>query len=178
MSNQSLAIAANHVVNQYSAAGKTLSQAYRTTAERVLGKAKSRFVTALEARSLPLVNDQIKSKLVSAQQVLAGYMLKGVQTAYDRADQAIDAIAARATSGIQSVDNTVARIESSIKLANFDAVRTLNAPIASLATKIADKVAEGAKAVEARVGVVAEEAAEAEVAVAAKPARRAARKAA
>jgi hypothetical protein len=177
MSNQSLATAANHVVYQYSAAGKTLNQAYRTTVERVLDTAKTRFVSALEARSIPLVNTQVKTQLVNAQSLLAGFMLKGTQDTCNRAEQAIDMIAARATSGIASVESAVARAEASFKFAKFDAVRTLNAPIAALATQIADKVAEGAKAVEARVGVVAEEAAEAEVAVAAKPARRAARKA-
>ena len=51
MSNQSLADTANHVVAQYSAAGKTLNQAYRATVERVLGDAKTRFASVLEARS-------------------------------------------------------------------------------------------------------------------------------
>ncbi|MEJ8847526.1 hypothetical protein [Variovorax rhizosphaerae] len=175
MSNQSLATVATHIVDQYSAAGKTLNQAYRATVERVLDSAKSRFVTALEARSLPLVNDQIKSELVNAQDVLAGFMLKGVQTAYDRADQAIDTIATRANSGIQSIDSTVARVESAFQIANLDAVRALYAPVATLASQVADKVAEGAKSLEARIGTVVEESTE--VAVVAKPARRAARKA-
>ncbi|MEJ8845155.1 hypothetical protein [Variovorax rhizosphaerae] len=175
MSNQSLATAATHVVAQYSAAGKTLNQAYRATVERLLGDAKTRFESVLDARSLPLVNDQIKSQLVNAQEVLSGYMLKGVQTVYGQADQAIDMIAKGANSGIETVASTVARVESSFEFINLDPVRAMNAPIASLATQIADKVVEGAKAVEARLGVVAEEMTE--VAVVAKPARRAARKA-
>ena len=175
MSNQSLATVATHVVDQYSAAGKTLNQAYRATVERVLGNAKSRLITALEARSLPLVNDQVKSDLVNAQDVLSGFMLKGVQTAYDRADQAIDAIATRANSGIQSVDSTIARVESAFKIGNLDAVRALCAPAATLASQVADKIAEGAKALEARIGSVVEQGTE--VAVVAKPARRAVRKA-
>ncbi|MEJ8857031.1 hypothetical protein WKW79_20815 [Variovorax robiniae] len=175
MSNASLATAATHVVAQYSAAGKTLNKAYSATIERLLGDAKTRFVSALEARSLPLVNDQVKSQLVNAQEVLSGFMLKGVQTAYGQADQAIDLIAKRADSAIEKVAANVARVESSFEFVKLDAVRAINAPVASLATQIADKVAEGAKAVEARLGVVAEQVAE--VAVAAKPARRAARKA-
>ncbi|WP_218509998.1 hypothetical protein [Variovorax sp. dw_308] len=175
MSNQSLATAATHVVAQYSAAGKTLNHAYRATVERLLDSAKTRFVSALEARSIPMVNDQVKSQLLNAQDVLAGFMLKGVQTAYGQADQAIELIAKRANSGIEKVASTVARVESSFEIANLEVVRAVNAPIASVATQIADKVAEGAKALEARMGVVAEEV---EVAVAAKPARRAARKAA
>ncbi|MEJ8858011.1 hypothetical protein WKW79_25805 [Variovorax robiniae] len=175
MSNQSLATVATHVVDQYSAAGKTLNNAYRATVERVLGDAKGRFVKALEARSLPLINDQVKSELVNAQDVLAGFMLKGVQTAYDRADQAIETIATRTNSGIQSIDSTVARVESAFNIANLDAVRALVAPGATLASQIADKVAEGAKALEARIGAVVEQGTE--VAVVAKPARRVARKA-
>jgi len=176
MSNQSLATAATHVVAQYSAAGKTLNKAYSAAVERLMGNAKTRFASVLEARSIPMVNDQVKSQLVNAQEVLSGFMLKGVQTAYGQADQAIDLIAKRADSAIDKVATTVARVESSFDFVKLDAVRAVNAPVASLATQIADKVAEGAKAVEARLGVVAEQAAE--VAVAAKPARRAARKAA
>jgi len=176
MSNQSLATVATHVVDQYSVAGKTLNQAYRASVERVLDKAKAG-VSALEARSIPMISDEIKSKLVGAQQVLAGYMLKGAQTAYDRADQAIDAIATRTNSGIQSLDSTVIRIESSLKFGNLDAVRALCAPAASLASKIADKAVEGAKAVEARIGVVAEETPKVAAVAKPKPARRAARKA-
>jgi len=174
MSNQSLSTVATHVVAQYSAAGKTLNQAYRATAERLLGDAKTRLVSALDARAIPMVNDQVKSQIVDAQQVLAGYMLKGVQTATNQADQAIDTIAKRANSSIESAAATAARVQSSFKLEQFDAVLSLNAPIASLVSQVADKVAEGAKAVEARLASMTEEMAE--VAVIAKPARRAAAK--
>ncbi|MEJ8849496.1 hypothetical protein [Variovorax rhizosphaerae] len=169
MTNQSITTVANHVVAQYSAAGKTLNKAYRATAVRMLDDAKARLVSALDARSIPMIDDNIKSQLVNAQQVLAGYMLKGVQTAHDQANQAIDTIAKRANSSIESMSSTVARVESSFELGNLDAVRTLNAPIVSLVSQLADKMVEGAKAVEARLATVTEEMTE--VAVIAKPAR-------
>jgi hypothetical protein len=176
MSNQSLSTVAIHVVDQYSAAGKTLNQAYRAGVERLVDTAKTRFASALQARSIPMVNDQVKSDLINAQQVIAGFMLKGVRAAYARADQAIDTINTRANSGIEAVAKTVARVESAFELGNLDAVRTLNMPAATLASQLADKAVEGAKAVEARIAVAADEIAT-EVAVVAKPARRAARKA-
>jgi hypothetical protein len=174
MSNQSLSAVALHVVDQYGTAGKTLNQAYRAGVERLVDGAKSRFASALQARSIPLVNDQIKTDLIAAQQVLAGFMLKGVEAAYARADQAIDTISARATSGIQAAANTVARVEAAFEIKSLDTLRALNMPAATLVSQIADKAAEGAKAVEARIATVAEEIATTEVAVVAKPARRAA----
>ena len=131
MSSQTLSAVAIHVVDQYSSAGKHLTQAYRTGVERLVGGANARYASFLQNRSIPLVNEKVKSDLINAQQVLAGFLLKGVHAGSDRA---------------------------------------------TLAAQLADKIAQGAKAVETRIGSVSEEAAEANVVVA-KPARRAVRKA-
>jgi len=176
MSNSSLSNVAFHVVDQYGVVGKILAQAYRSGVERLVDTAKSRFASALQERSVPLVNDQIKSDLINAQQVLADFMLKRANAASDRAVQAIDAINARAANGIEAVAKTVSRFETAFEISNLEAVRTLNQPAATIVTQIADKIVEGAKAIEARVAAVAGTEV-AVVATPAKPARRAVRKA-
>jgi hypothetical protein len=176
MSNQTLSAVAIHVVDQYSNAGKHLNQAYRTGVERLVGGANARYASFLQERSIPLVNEQVKSDLINAQQVLAGFLLKGVHAGTDRTAQAIDSVSSRATSGIQAIANTAARVEAAFDVKALATVRTLNMPGATLAAQVADKIAEGAKAVEGRVATVSEEEIGAALVVA-KPARRAARKA-
>ena len=173
MSSQTLSAVAIHVVDQYGSAGKHLTQAYRTGVERLVGGANARYASFLQNRSIPLVNEQVKSDLINAQHLLAGFLLKGVHAGSDRAVQAIDTVTTRAASGIQAVASTATRVESAFDTTALDTVRTLNMPAATLAAQVAGKIVEGAKAVESRVGTVS---AEEEVTVVAKPARRVARK--
>ncbi|MEO5738286.1 MAG: hypothetical protein ABIQ82_12600 [Variovorax sp.] len=176
MSSQTLSAVAIHVVDQYSSAGKHLAKAYRTGVERLVGGANTRYASFLQNRSIPLVNEQVKSDLINAQQALAGFLLKGVHAGSDRAALAIDSVSTRATSGIQALASTATRVETAFDSTALDTVRTLNMPAATLAAQLADKIAQGARAVETRIGSVSEEAAEV-AEVAAKPARRAVRKA-
>lgn len=173
MSSQTLSAVAIHVVDQYGSAGKHLTQAYRTGVERLVGGANARYASFLQNRSIPLVNEQVKSDLINAQHLLARFLLKGVHAGSDRAAQAIDTMTTRATSGIQAIASTATRVESAFDTAALDTVRTLNMPAAALAAQVAEKIVQGAKAVESRVGPVNTE----EVTtVVAKPARRVARK--
>ncbi|RZI73987.1 MAG: hypothetical protein EOP80_11245 [Variovorax sp.] len=173
MSSQTLSAVAIHVVDQYSNAGKHLNQAYRTGVERLVGGANARYASFLQNRSIPLVNDQVKSDLINAQHLLAGFLLKGVHASAERAAQAIDTVSTRAASGIQAIASTATRVETAFDVTALDTVRTLNMPAATLAAQVAAKIVQGAKAVESRVGTVSNE----EVTtVVAKPARRAARK--
>lgn len=176
MSDQTLSAVARHVVDQYSSAGKHLNQAYRTGAERLVDGTSARYASFLQNRSIPLVNEQIKSDLIKAQQVLAGFLLKGVYAGSDRTAQAIDRASTRATSGIEAIASTAARIEAAFDLKALETVRALNMPAATLAAQVAEKIAQGAQAVESRVATVSEEEIGAALVVA-KPARRAARKA-
>lgn len=173
MSSQTLSAVAIHVVDQYSNAGKHLNQAWRTGVERLVGGANARYASFLQNRSIPLVNDQVKSDLINAQHLLAGFLLKGVHAGTDRAEQAIDTVTTRATSGIQALASTATRVETAFDTTALDTVRTLNMPAATLAAQVAEKIVQGAKAVESRVGTVS---AEEVTTVVAKPARRAARK--
>lgn len=173
MSSQTLSAVAIHVVDQYSNAGKHLNLAYRTGVERLIGGANARYASFLQNRSIPLVNDQVKSDLIDAQHLLAGFLLKGVHSGAARASQAIDTLSTRATSGIQALASTATRVETAFDTTALDTVRTLNMPAATLAAQVAEKIVQGAKAVESRVGTVS---AEEVTTVVAKPARRAARK--
>ncbi|RYF65623.1 MAG: hypothetical protein EOO22_22365 [Comamonadaceae bacterium] len=175
MTSQTLSAVALHVVDQYGSAGKHLNQAYRTGVERLVGGANARYATFLQNRSIPLVNEQVKADLINAQQLLAGFLLKGVHAGSDRAAQAIDTLNTRAASGIQMLASTATRVETAFDSSALDTVRTLNMPAASLAVQVADKIVQGAKAVESRVGTVSEEQEEVTTVVA-KPARRVARK--
>ncbi len=175
MSNTSLSTVAIHVVDQYGSTGKHLAQAWRNGVERLVGGANARYADFLDKRSLPLVNEQVKSDLINAQQLLAGFVLKGVRAGSERATLAIDAANARATSGIQALANTASRVETAFDTQALDTVRTLNMPAATLAAQLADKIAQGAKAVESRIAAIGDDAEES-AAVVAKPVRRAARK--
>ena len=173
MSSQTLSAVAIHVVDQYSNAGKHLNQAYRTGVERLVGGANARYASFLQNRSIPLVNEQVKSDLINAQHMLAGFLLRGVHAGSDRTAQAIDTVSTRATSGIQALASTATRVESAFDTTALDTVRTLNMPAATLAAQLAEKIVQGAKAVESRVGTASDE----EITtVVAKPARRVTRK--
>lgn len=152
MSSQTLSAVAVHVVDQYSTAGKHLTAAYRTGVERLVGGVHARYAGFLQNRSIPLVNDRVKADLLNAQQALSALLLKGVHAGTDRAAVAIDAASTRATGGIQALSTTATRVEAAFDTAALGTVRTLNMPAATLAAQIAEKIAQGAKAVEARVG--------------------------
>lgn len=131
MSTQNLSSVAVHVIGQYNEAGKTLVSAYRTGAHRVLGGVASRFGRVQKA------TDFLASRL-------------DIDTS--RIVNAMDRVAAASTNGIEAVAGRAAQIESPVATSVMNTVTTLNLPIATLSARIADKVAEGAKAIEARVG--------------------------
>ncbi len=153
MSMQTLSSVAIDVVGQYNAAGTHLAQAYRAGVSRVIEQVGSRYSAFVHSRSLPFVSEGVKANLIDAQQTLAGLVVKGVNAGSDRTVQAIDSVAARATSGISAIANTTARIETAFNVSpsTVETVRKLNMPAAHIALQVAEKIAEGAKAVEARV---------------------------
>ena len=177
MSAATLNNVALNVIGQYHVAGKHLAHAYRNGVERLIDATNTRYANFVENRSVPLVNNEIKSNLIQAQQLLASFMVKGVQTSAERAVQAMDAIALRAGNGVHAVSGAAAKVETAFDVSSETVakLRTLNLPAAHIALNLAQKVAQGAKAVQARVSVDAE--GEQAPAVNAKPARRAARKA-
>lgn len=136
MSTQNLSSVAIHVVGQYNETGKTLVSAYRTGAHRVLGGVASRF-----------------SRVQKATDFLANRL--DIDTS--RVVNAMDRVAAVSTNGIEAVASRAARIESPVATSVLNTVTALNLPIATLSAKIADKVVEGAKAIEVRVSGTGEE---------------------
>ncbi len=155
MSTQNLSSVALHVVGQYNEAGKTLVSAYRTGAHRVLGGVASRF---------------------SRVQKATDFLANRLDLDTSRVVNVMDRIAAASTNGIEAVAGRAAQIESPVATALMNTVTALNLPIATVSARIADKVAEGARAIEVRVSGSAEAKVVRAVKTRAKPVRRAVRK--
>lgn len=178
MSTQTITSVALHVVGQYNAANKHLVQAYRAGARRAIasvGGAASGVESLFGARPLPLVNDDLKADIARAHQTVTGFLVNRLERDTDRLVGAMDSVAERAASGIRTLADAAARAETAFNLKASEPLRALNMPVAQIASQIADKVVEGAKQIEVRVAGNAAE--EGVATVAAKPARRALRKA-
>ena len=158
MSTQELSSIALHVVGQYNLAGKALVNAYRTSAHRLLSGTADRF---------------------SGAQKVTDFLATRLDADTERAVSVMDRLATASTNGLETL---AARAEQDV-LPGAATVRelltALQLPAANVSAQIADKLLEGAQALEARAGKPAD-AAVTEVAEAApaKPARRAVRKAA
>jgi hypothetical protein len=151
MSTQTFTSVALNVVGQYNQAGKQLVHAYRAGSDRVVRNVNERFAAALDARSLPLVTDVVKSSLIDAQQLLAGFVSSGVAKGTDRADAGIDSVARGVMSGIEGLAGAGARLESAFNVQALDTVGTLTLPLAQVSLEIANRVAQGSKVVSERV---------------------------
>ncbi len=165
MSTQTFSSVAVHVVGQYNEAGKTLVSAYRTGAHRLLGGAASR----------------LSARFASAQKV-TGFLANRLDIDTSRVVALMDRVAAASTNGIESVADRAAQIESPVATSMLKTLNAINLPIANVSAQIADKIVEGAKQIEVRVSGVdlpkAVRTVKAKVRAAAKPVRRAVRKAA
>jgi hypothetical protein len=171
MSTQNFSSIAIHVVGQYSDAGKTLVSAYRTGAHRLLNGATSRYSQFLGARELPLVSESVKAKLIGAQEKINGFLANRLDIDTSRIVAVLDRVASGATSGIESVANAAARVESPLGTSVLNTLNSIHLPIANVSMQIADKVAAGAKQIEGRVAGSASAAGVAKT-VKAKPAAR------
>ncbi|WP_192871528.1 hypothetical protein [Variovorax sp. JS1663] len=158
MSTQTISSAAIHVVGQYNEAGKTLVGAYRTGARRLLDGAASRTSEFLGARQLPLVSEQLKARLIGAQEKVNGFLANRLDIDTGRVVAVMDRVAGTTTSGIESVANVAARVESPLGTSVLQALGTLNQPFATLSVQIADRIADGAKKIEGRLAGSADEA--------------------
>jgi hypothetical protein len=151
MSTQTISVAAIHVVGQYNDAGKTLVSAYRTGAHRLLGGAASRYSAFLGERELPMVNEDVKARLLAAQDKVTGFLSSRLDIDTSRVVNLMDRIATNTTSGIESIANVVARVEAPLGASVVETLSRVNQPIADVSVKIADKIAAGAKQIESRV---------------------------
>lgn len=145
MSTASLSTVAINVVEQYNLAGKSLVQAYRAGSQRVLRSIDGGYAE-LNSR-LPLVNEDIKAKLVDAQSRIAGVVTGGVTQISDRTAEVIDRLAQGATGGIERLAKTPAPFGATVPAPALEALRAIQQPAAELSLKIATQVAEISKRV-------------------------------
>ncbi|WP_162591029.1 hypothetical protein [Variovorax sp. PBL-E5] len=151
MSTQNFASAAIHVVGQYSDAGKTLVSAYRSGAHRLLNGAASRYGQFLGNRQLPLLNEDIKARLIGAQEKVNGFLANRLDIDTSRVVNVMDRVATGATTGIESVSKLAARVESPLGNSVLGTLNSLHMPIAQVSVQIADRIVAGAKKIEDRV---------------------------
>jgi hypothetical protein len=151
MSTQNFATAAIHVVGQYNDAGRTLVSAYRNGAHRLLNGAASRYDRFLGQRQLPLLNEDIKARLIGAQEKINGFLANRLDIDTSRVVNVMDRVATGATSGIESAAHLAARVESPLGNSVLGTLNSLHMPIAHVSVQIADRIAAGAKQIEARV---------------------------
>jgi len=168
MSTQNLSSVAFDVVGQYSEAGKTLVHAYRVGTDRAVSAVNARFASVVNARSLPLVTDTVKAKLIGAETKIAGVVSRGATLGANGADFTIDQVARAANVGIERLSSATARVENVIGASAVQKVNTLALPAATVSLQIANFVADSSKVLSDRV-VGAE-------AIVVKPARKAAKK--
>ena len=179
MSTPTITSVALHVVGQYNQANKHLVQAYRASARRAIdsvGDAASRVNAFFGERELPLVNEELKAGIVNAHQTVTGFLVNRLDTDTERLVGVMDSIAERAASGIQSVADVAARAETAFNIKASEPLRALNLPAAAIASQIADKLVEGAKAIEVRAAGSDVADSQSVTTVVAKPARRVTRK--
>lgn len=151
MSTQTLTSVAINVVGQYNQAGKQLVRAYRVGAERAVGAVNERFAAVVNARQLPLVNDNVKASLIVAQQQITGVVANGLNAGANGADSTVDQLARGVKGGIERVSETGTKIESVFNTSVFDTVGVFALPVAYVSLEIGNLVAQGAKRLTERV---------------------------
>jgi hypothetical protein len=156
MSTQTLSSVAQNVVDQYSLAGKQLVRAYRAGTERAVGAVNERFASVVNARSLPLVTDTVKSSLIDAQQQVAGFLSFGLGLGANGADITIDQLSRRVSTGIERVSGAGTRVETVFGTSALDKIGSFALPLAHVTLEIANVVAEGSKRLSDRVAGVEE----------------------
>ena len=114
MTTQSLSAVASHVVGQYSQASKHMVDAYRHGAQRLVIGANTRYVTFLKGGAVPLVSEDLKTRLFKVQTQLTSLVENGINHGSDRAEQAIDFVAGGVNGGIQRVAAVAGRVEGAL----------------------------------------------------------------
>ena len=152
MSTQTLSSVASNVVGQYSQVGKLIVGAYRSGAQRLVHGANARYVSFLNNRTLPLVNDDVKASLINTQTQIADAFVGGINNGSDRAEQAIDFVAGGVNGGIQRVAATAGRVEEAFDTKALSTVGSLAIlPVAQVSLEIANRAVDGTKRLSQRV---------------------------
>lgn len=172
--SQSLSSVASNVVGQYTQVGKIIVGAYRSGAQRLISGANERYVSFLNSRDFPLVNDDVKASLINVQTQIAGLVEGGINNGSDRAEQAIDFVANGVNGSIKRVAETAERVEEAFDTKAITTVGTLAMmPVAQVSLEIANRAVEGTKRLSTRVAGAQEQVEE----VVAKATKRVAKKA-
>jgi len=150
MTSLDISTTAIHVVSQYNEAGKTLVRAWRAGARRLLAGAASRYNGFVGERELPLVNEDLKTRMLGAQEKLGSFLADRLEIHSKRMVAVLDSIQADATSCIQSISGIVPRMEAPLGNSLLEVLDRINQPIAKVSAKIADTLAEGARKIETR----------------------------
>jgi hypothetical protein len=169
MSTQTLTSVAINVVGQYNQAGKQLVRAYRSGTERAVDAVNTRFASAVNARSLPLVTDSVKASLIGAQQQVAGAVSFGLGLGANGADITIDQVARSVSTGIERISDATSRIDTAFGTSALDRIGAFALPVAYVSLELANVAAQGSKRLSDRV-------AGEDQPVAAAPAKKAAKK--
>lgn len=151
MTTENLSSVAIHTISQYNEAGKTLASSYRTGVRRLLDLAANRTSALLEKNKLPLVNDEIKSRLLSMQQQYHGFLAERIEADTNAVVTLMNYVAATSTNNIEAAVARAAKMEAPLASSVINGFETVHLPLAKLSADIADKIVEGAKQIEARV---------------------------
>lgn len=151
MTTENLSAVAIHTISQYNEAGKTLVSSYRTGVRRLLDLASNRTNELLEKNSLPLVNEEVKSRLLGMQQKYYGFLTERVEADTNAAVTLMNYVAATSTNNIETVAARAAKIESPLATSLLNNLEAVQLPLAKLSADIADRIVAGVKQIEARV---------------------------
>jgi hypothetical protein len=128
------------VFGQYNQTAKHLIAAYRDGTARVVATAGERYAQFVGARSL--VGPDLKARLIGAEQKAGHFVVGAVARVADRADTLVDGIAQRAVAGVELLDEKTAWSRDS---AFFNALRSLNMPVAKASLRVAQGMAEASR---------------------------------
>jgi len=151
MTTTTLNAVAIDVVGQYGLAGKHLVQAYRLGTQRVIDQINERYSSLVNSSALPMVDESIRTSLLSAHQQVTGFFVGGVARATEQADLAIDKITDGTTQGIKRLGGFGERIEALVGAPVVDTLTKVNMPVAQLSLTIASQVVENSKRLVERV---------------------------
>jgi len=155
MTTQSLSAVASHIVGQYSQASKHMVDAYRHGAQRLVIGANTRYVTFLKSGAVPLVSDDVKTRIFKVQTQITSLVENGINGGSARAEQAIDFVAKGMNGGIQRAVAVADRVEAALDTKALTKVGTVAIlPVAQISLTLATRTAEGTKRLSARIAGV------------------------
>lgn len=150
MSTKNLSSVATDVITAYGITATNVINSYRFGGERIAGYVDARFATAVN-RGAALLRNDIRSNLIGGQQRVSGYYVKGIHFGTDRAQTAVGAAVDLATKGVSLMAANAERLD---RLANLNALDTLNRvvlPAATVVSKVAERLEEGSSLLVTRV---------------------------